>query len=49
MLLVVAESLLGWGLDSELEVDERPSRERAERLEDCLSGSEFSSKMDLWS
>ena len=36
MLLVVAESRLEWGLGSELEVDEKPSRERAERLEGCL-------------
>ena len=36
MLLVVAGNLLEWGLDSVLEVDERPSRERAERLEGCL-------------
>ena len=38
MLLEVGGSLLEWGLDSESEVDERPSRERAERLEGCLSG-----------
>lgn len=46
MWLEVVEILLEWGLDSESEVDERPSREQAERLEGCLSDSEFFSKMD---
>lgn len=47
MLLEVAESLLEWGLGSELGVDERPSRERVERLEGCLLNLTFSSKTDL--
>lgn len=47
MLLEVEGNLLEWGPGSEWEVDERPSRGRAERLEGCLSDSRFSSKMDL--
>lgn len=49
MWLEVAESHPELGLESESEVDERPSRERVEKPEGCLSDSEFSSKMDLWS
>ena len=49
MLLEVEESHPWWGLDCESEVDERPSHERAEKLEGCLVDSEFSSTMDLLS
>lgn len=47
MLLEAAESLLEWDLESGSEVDEKPSHERAERLEGYLSDSGFSLKMDL--